>query len=359
MENVVYITGAGFSAPLNIPVMSNFISKAKDLYFQNPEKYEHFKNVFDMILSMAYCQTYYNADLTNIEEILSILEMQNNFSTSSIHTSFKEFIVDVVNGYTPDIDETNLLKNQTYYKNWFTDLFGDDSLMHAYGDFVLCIFCVRLIRSRSKHPDGEIYKNSLEFLDKIKNYSIITLNYDRVLENICNHINKHYKSESDIKFANTNDETPSAPHLIKLHGCVSTGEIIPPTWNKSLLNKETEKSWKLAHQVLRNANYIRIVGYSLPINDSYIKYLLKSALIDIEIPHLKQIDIICQSVDDNIKNRYFEFINFKDVRFVNKDFSLFLKDLEKSIGLVDDNNNVHSVTFNKIEDIHEIFMEKQ
>ncbi|WP_175406349.1 hypothetical protein [Bacillus sp. FJAT-27264] len=29
MEKVVYILGAGFSAPLGIPVMSNFIMKAK------------------------------------------------------------------------------------------------------------------------------------------------------------------------------------------------------------------------------------------------------------------------------------------------------------------------------------------
>lgn len=41
-EKVVYILGAGFSAPLGLPVMSNFLVKSKDLYFSDTEKYKRF-----------------------------------------------------------------------------------------------------------------------------------------------------------------------------------------------------------------------------------------------------------------------------------------------------------------------------
>ena len=42
-QNIVFILGAGFSAHYIIPVMGNFISKAKDLYFSIAETK---KNVF-------------------------------------------------------------------------------------------------------------------------------------------------------------------------------------------------------------------------------------------------------------------------------------------------------------------------
>ncbi len=76
MENVVYLLGAGFSAPLGLPVMSNFLEKAKDLYFSDEIKYKSFFKVLDKIKDLSIIKNYYHADLLNIEEILSILEMQ-------------------------------------------------------------------------------------------------------------------------------------------------------------------------------------------------------------------------------------------------------------------------------------------
>ena len=35
----VYIVGAGFSAPLGLPVMSNFLMKSKDMYPLDPERF--------------------------------------------------------------------------------------------------------------------------------------------------------------------------------------------------------------------------------------------------------------------------------------------------------------------------------
>ena len=39
-QSVVFFLGAGFSAPFGLPVMSNFIDKARDLYFSDPDNYE-------------------------------------------------------------------------------------------------------------------------------------------------------------------------------------------------------------------------------------------------------------------------------------------------------------------------------
>ncbi len=49
-DRVVYLLGAGFSAPLGLPVMSNFLMKSKDMYFSDPERFSTFKEVLeDMI----------------------------------------------------------------------------------------------------------------------------------------------------------------------------------------------------------------------------------------------------------------------------------------------------------------------
>ncbi len=42
-DKVVYLFGAGFSAPLGLPVMSNFLMKSMDLYVSDPERYRTFK----------------------------------------------------------------------------------------------------------------------------------------------------------------------------------------------------------------------------------------------------------------------------------------------------------------------------
>jgi hypothetical protein len=73
MERVVYLLGAGFSAPLGLPVMSNFLEKSKDMYFETPDRYKYFSDVFNQIRDFSVVKNYYNSDLFNIEEILSIL----------------------------------------------------------------------------------------------------------------------------------------------------------------------------------------------------------------------------------------------------------------------------------------------
>ena len=73
MERVVYLLGAGFSAPLGLPVMNDVLVKSRDLYFSNREMYPHFDEVFQMIAQLSVTKNYFETDLFNIEEILSIL----------------------------------------------------------------------------------------------------------------------------------------------------------------------------------------------------------------------------------------------------------------------------------------------
>jgi hypothetical protein len=156
-------------------------------------------------------------------------------------------------------------------------------------------------------------------------YSVITLNYDMVLENICEFVTNNYRPQewrvSFIDSVSTEDSVHSyngkyAPSLAKLHGSVETGNIIPPTWNKGN-HPEIVPTWKLAYQLLTGADHLRIIGYSLPTADSYVRYLFKSAVISNQ--HLKTIDIVCLDPDGSVKARYDQFVKFDYYRFFNAD----------------------------------------
>jgi hypothetical protein len=52
MTKVVYLVGAGFSAPLGLPVMRDFVVKSKDMLASHPKEFGHFENIFALIKDM-------------------------------------------------------------------------------------------------------------------------------------------------------------------------------------------------------------------------------------------------------------------------------------------------------------------
>lgn len=310
MEKVVYILGAGFSAPLNIPVMDNFLMKAKDIYFENPSKYSHFKTIFEIIRNMSFSKNYYNCDLSNIEEILSILEMQERFGDETLKKSFVTFIADVIKHFTPSMEIKPLDSLDLFWCNIFPG-----RKENLYASFLGSLFNlnINITYYKSGRRNFRILKD-----DKLNfDYSIITLNYDMVLEILCDLYNKLSEGKS-ISFKNSisSKENNNMIYLAKLHGSIEHENFVPPTWNKTI-DQNIEKDWKLAFYLLKNANHIRILGYSLPETDTYIKYLLKASVVSAE--HLKSIDVICLDDEKNsVKSRYDTFIEKRYYRFANK-----------------------------------------
>lgn len=300
-NNVVYFLGAGFSAPLGLPVMSNFIEKAKDIYFGNEEGYEYFKRIFSMINELGVLKTYMDINLTNIEDILSLLEM--GFTVGQNMKGKEEyvrFIKQTIQHYTPALsteDITNSLLSQHYGKNWVKT--GKNVELHTkYGNFVASLLDISLRNEQSTF--GPRYSH----LNKSDNtYSIVALNYDNILENIVSYIQKLFPSH-----------TQYALRYAKLHGSINT-DIILPSWNKSE-NSILLGAWKAAYEYMSNANHIRFIGYSMPQTDAYIKYLVGTSLKDTK--HFKKVDILCKDPDGSTQLRYRAiFGNYQQFRFKN------------------------------------------
>jgi hypothetical protein len=267
--------------------------------------------------------------------------MQESVIGSRRRKKFTSYITDVINAHTPErltgFDSEN---NSQWPDAWEGALFGTREWQSGYLYFVACLFgltfTMTYLRNMGTYQTGPITFR-VEPNDDFS-YSVITLNYDLVLETICRHINetfrnngrhKHADESDQIEFERNDEEDAKVPFLAKLHGSVDVPGIIPPTWNKSL-HKGIVREWQLAFRLLKEANHLRVLGYSLPVADSYIKYLLKSAIIDNK--NFKSFDVICRDGSGDVAQRYAALLKFPLSRFVSGDLSDYAKRVSEYAG---------------------------
>ncbi len=321
--------------------MSNFLMKSKDMFFDDPVKYGYFQKVFDRISRMSTAKNYYRADLFNIEEILSISEMSSFVNGSHFRDEFTQYIKDVVAYYTPKLHHYGGLPG-----NWEGFAFGRNAQWAPYGYFVVNL-CNRQLRLDRGNVERQCVcaKNT----GAIATYSVVSLNYDLVLESVCEFAGAHFQLEAAMHFLGPGEQG-EGPRLAKLHGSVGDGTIVPPTWSKGS-HPEIVPAWRAALEELRRANSIRFLGYSLPAADTYVRYLLKAAALD--APHLKGIDVVCWDPSGAVRAQYDDFITFANYRFVNGTTQHYLKALgdfsiNQSGGL--------GPHWSRLEGAHEAFM---
>jgi len=318
MNKVVYILGAGFSANLGIPVMSDFLIKAKDLFFEEPEKYRYFREVFSKIRELSSAKNYYMSDLFNIEEILSLFDMNVRLEGARRKNLFEKFIGDVVSAYTPP-----MLPYERINLPWLNHAFGRNPEWRLYALFVGALASLALTTAEINTSGGP--KREIKYRIVPSNstsYSVITFNYDRIIETVAEFVLDAQGEFPEIRRSCSLNGTVFHLPLAKLHGSIEDGSIVPPTWNKAL-QKKILPAWQLAHKLLVDATHIRFIGYSLPEGDAYAKYLFKSAAVKSE--RLKSIDVLCLDPSGEVRRRYEAFCQFNFTRFVSGDVKGYLK----------------------------------
>jgi len=323
-HRIVYLLGAGFSAPLGIPVMATFLARAKDLYAERRDELAHFDQVFQRLGKLAYAKNYFASDQSNIEEVLSILEMDGRVGGEDLTAAFSRFISDVVTRLTPAMPKSEEWppKNESPVER----AFGTNPDWSSYGHFVVGLFGARV----QPVPQTSLLR-CVTSPDPHPHYDVVTLNYDRVLEKAADATEKHpFETACGVTFEAPGSWRPegTAPLLSKLHGSVGAKYIVPPTWQKAQF-PEVVSAWTDAHKALRLANAIRVVGYSLPDSDSYVRFLLKSAVVAND--NLQQVEAICLDPDGSVKERFDAFLDFKGYRFVSAPVESYLQRLKHSV----------------------------
>jgi hypothetical protein len=386
MRNIVYILGAGFSAPAGIPVMSDFLRAAQDIRQNHPGDgpYSYFGRVLDQFATPTKILPYYKADTFNIEEILSILEMESLVTQKPGKTKiFEKFITDVI-----DYHSASWKSNKIEPLLQSLQLIASNHpLIDLYVPFVLNIFqCDLELRDDIRYDKGKmrfVLKPREQGLNQ-PSYSIITLNYDLALEQALEYINQFVapthglrwstaqtdpgrskKGPERLKSATTDERSKGVGvPLSHLHGCTNGLGIISPTWNKSRVGTKEKRdifgNWLIAHEALQNANEIRFLGYSLPESDSYIKYLLKSA--GLTCKNLQKISAICLDPNGDVEPRYLALFNQGRFRFAKEDLRTYLRGCGPQNGPTDGHVKPlplpWTVRFDTLEQVHDAVLQR-
>ena len=255
---------------------------------------------------------------------------------------FIKYIAEVIRYYTPPAPAPDTSR---YPANWHERLLAESGVWQPYFYFVANLFNLRIER-----PEGGMFQVEAE--QQAAKYSIITLNYDLVFETLSQCLTNSFRGGANFCFTLVSEKRDrDTIALAKLHGSADTGQIIPPTWNKGM-NRAMVGVWSATHEILKQANQIRIIGYSLPIADAYIKYLLKSAVID--TPHLKQIDVLSRDSDGQTWARYRDFIKLDYARFASIDLSEYF-DFIKGTTTSGVSITQTTLSCNRLEAAHEQF----
>jgi hypothetical protein len=280
---------------------------------------ESFRNIYQFFSEYSNVKHYLNVDFFNIEELLSIIEMSHFLSedeNSKLKNDIIVFIKEVISKNTPPFIET-----EGKYKPY--KLFLKNCLEIKEG--------VSIPFSRNNNSN-----------------SVISLNYDLLIENMLieyNRLNlRKFEDARTFKFEYGNNieydleakyyNNPMKVEIAKLHGSLNFKNdiIIPPTWNKTN-NPEIKSIWQLAFNLLSNANKIVFIGYSLPQTDAYLKYLLINAINKNE--NLKRIEVINPDDEkETTKNRYASFfeksLETKAMfQYIPKKFEDWIEEIEK------------------------------
>mgnify|MGYP000906214005 CR=1 FL=1 len=314
-EKVVYFLGAGFSAPFGLPVVSNFISLAKDQHLLKRSGSPTFERVFDKLNELARIKNSLSSDLSNIEEVLSILEMDAFLGSSESRADFQDFIKSVIAFYTPQLKPYG----RGLPGNWEEFVFGRGRLVNGLGLFVAGLHRLVITLNEADRVPSVARDVSADF-----SYDVVTANYDLLLESVVQLINSSMYVEKPLEFRRLPSDAPDAPVLAKLHGSVDGGEIVPPTWSKGA-HQTIAPRWQLAREALSRANHLRFIGYSLPEADAYVRYLLKFSMLSSS--HLKSIDVLCLDPTSQVRARFETFVSLSPFRFANANASQFFHHL--------------------------------
>lgn len=341
-EKVVYVLGAGFSAPFGLPVIANFISLAKDQHLLQASGGPTFERVFEKLNELSRIKNVFAADLSNIEEVLSILEMDSFLGDGSSRVEFQEFIKSVIAFRTPPLKPYG----SRLPGNWESFAFGRGDLQNGLGLFVAALHQLAIgLDDASRRPSAK------RDVSAERSYSVVSANYDTLLESAAEFVNLHFEVAAPIAFRRLPGEPASNPILAKLHGTVDGGDIVPPTWSKGS-HPGIAPRWQLARESLSNANHVRFLGYSLPEADAYVRYLLKFSMLSSE--HLKTVDVMCLDPQNSVRERYKSFVSHPNLCFASVDLAAFFRELQSEFTATDGRNL--QPTWRYLEQVHQVAM---
>lgn len=302
MSDIVFILGAGASRDCGGPLMSDFLEIAGDLWKSGviKEQNREFEKIFNVISGLQVVHSKSQLDLNNIESIFTVLELGKVIQ--KVPGIESRQISEMIAALKKVIVATLEHRIEFPIKN------GE---IHAHNSYIAFSNLLKEFKQNKRRP---------------LSVSIITFNYDIALDMALHKSGQEPDYMIDGKIAQAN----SVP-LMKLHGSLnwgtekSTGKIVPlylrdflrlyepsaldvigskgaikleigsglskylsqlyqvdvdeeplivpPCWNKADYHSTLSTVWASAANHLSSAEYIVVMGYSLPETDAFFRHL--------------------------------------------------------------------------------------
>jgi len=372
MSKTVFILGAGASRDSGAPLMNDFLDRARKLYANGEcgERFrEDFERVTGAISDLQKIHSKSELDIYNIEEVFAAFEMAkliNKFPGDQIREgvdidlllkSLKRVIYVTLARSTPLITQnTSSLPQPSGSYGKFTTLIKtimkkelkvptvitfnyDLSIDYALfrNDFPIN-YC---LTSNEESRVGEInlikLHGSLNWFEGKSKKNIIPYEIERKKIPISNF--QRYQNGEKYYF-NIFDKITDNKIFYKgqNYNVIPEPFIIPPTWDKSIYHQELSRVWNQAASDLSIAENIYVIGYSLPVTDSFFKYLYALGSEGVKI--IERFWVFNPD-EENVKPRFEEFIGtgIKDrFRFKAITFSKSVDCLRKIYEKYDDPN---------------------
>lgn len=320
-ENTVYVLGAGFSKAVGFPLSSEMVSES----------------MFDYLLDKL------GKNKSLISKIQKI-------------RSYVRYRID--NGYcTEDIE--SVLNHVATAKYLYMESTTEESKPYSADDIFLNLlwFVTRLLKEKTIDSITKIPNEYSIFLKKLykNNDSIITFNYDLLIESVLNSLNYRYRYGVDEKMAKKEQL------ILKLHGSLNwascsecgpvnlhdkiltfeadskevcplcksdklTSIVIPPViykdsyYNDQLYGPLVRESWALAQEELSKTKKIVFIGFSM-VQDAYAQELFKLSL-NMNPEKALTCLVVNPTCSDELRERYQKVLvnekcNFKETSFID------------------------------------------
>jgi hypothetical protein len=341
MSKIVFILGAGASAGAGVPVMKNFIEVATNL-FQSGKVDRREKEFTSVLSAIGVLQGFHSKaqfDNNNIESIFNAFEMGRMLGT--FYDFSKPGIERIINSLKWLIVAT--IEESMQFKAIDKSIFP----VNGYENFSRQLSSIRL--KYGKKAD----------------FSLITFNYDIGLDVALANVDlvpNYYLSDNEngnctlLKLHGSLNWATNKNHIVplhmrdyladKVHKMKFVGDpiklkvaselknimrdndeenvkelpvIIPPSWNKTDYHGSIQRVWGRAGKELSNAEYIVIIGYSMPETDLYFKLLYTLGTFGSK--KIRRFDVI--NPDGSIEEKFQDLIGpgVKDgFRFIKSNF---------------------------------------
>tara|TARA_Y100001968_G_C19429072_1_gene756005 strand:+ start:1655 stop:2746 length:1092 start_codon:yes stop_codon:yes gene_type:complete len=332
MRNLTLILGAGASYNYKAPLMKDFYKVATELYVNqsNDNLRDQYEVVFEFMDLLQKSQAKANLDLHNVEQVYTALEMAKMLNLKNLKVKGQNWqkMEEAMRYFLTKTIESKVSLP-------ISDNFQRPPKNHS--DMVF-------IGYSEKEALAQAIEHVVELKDEGWNISIITFNYDLVIEALF----ATHSIEVDYGLAaQTTVDNEKVP-LLKLHGSINweraAGEIkvqkyfekgyriqrsnpyfsvddshkvttnfsehlipfvIPPVWNKSNYQNQLSNVWRKAAASLSETSHLYSLGYSLPQTDGFFKQLYALGTVgSAPLMELGVFDIEPPDIPNGVNKRY-------------------------------------------------------